>query len=301
MSAPKPELKDYLQLHFLVVIWGFTAILGLLVSVSPLGLTFYRTLLASLALAVVLWLRRDWGVISVAERGQLLGVGVLIGLHWLAFFASARVSNASVCLAGMSTTSLWTALLAPLFGRQRVRPLEIGLSLVVVVGLYVIFRFEFSHALGLGLALVSAFLAALFTIINSRFSQRHGALLITFYEMVGASISSLAALLIYASFFKTTANALIPNGLDWLWIVVLALVCTVFAHSAGVHLLRKIPPFVFNLTVNLEPVYGIVLAYLIFGARERMTTGFYLGTAIILVAVLAYPILSRQFEKIFST
>jgi len=299
MSATKPEFKDYLQLHFLVIIWGFTAILGLLVSISPLGLTFYRTLMASVGLAVVLWLRREWGVISGVERAQLLGVGVLIGLHWLAFFASARVSNASVCLAGMSTTSLWTALLAPLLGRQRVRPLEVGLSLVVVVGLYVIFRFEFSHALGLGLALVSAFLAALFTIINSRFSQRHGALLITFYEMVGAGISSLIALLVYASFFKITPQSVIPSGLDWLWILILAFICTVYAHSAGVHLLRRIPPFVFNLTVNLEPVYGIVLAYLIFGERERMTTGFYLGTVIILVAVLAYPVLSRVFNKRF--
>lgn len=296
MTTTKPEFKDYLHLHFLVIIWGFTAILGLLVDISPLTLTCYRTLLALIGLGILLWLRRDWPVLPRTEIWQLLGVGVLMGLHWLAFFASARVSNASVCLAGMSTTSLWTALLAPLLSKQRVRPLEVGLSLVVAMGLYVIFRFEFGHALGLGLALASAFLAALFTIANSRFTKRHGAMQITFYEMMGATVSTWLALLVQTYFFENgTMTA--PSQMDWLWILILALLCTVYAYSAGVHLLRKIPPFTFNLTVNLEPVYGIVLAYLVFGERERMTTGFYLGTVIILISVLSYPFLSKQFEK----
>ena len=197
----------------------------------------------------------------------------------------------------MSTTSLWTALLAPLFGRRRVRALEIGLSLVVVAGLYVIFRFEFDRALGLGFALISAFLAALFTIANGHFTKRHGALLITFYEMVGGSISTLIALLVYVSFGNNPSDPLIPSSLDWFWILILASVCTVYAYSAGVHLLRKISPFTFNLTVNLEPVYGIVLAFLIFGERERMTTGFYVGTVIIFLAVLAYPVLNQRFGQ----
>ena len=293
----KAEPKDYLQLHFLVLIWGFTAILGLLISVSPLALTFYRTLLSAIGLALVLWLRKEWKSVPSRERWQLLAVGLSMGLHWLAFFASARVSNVSVCLAGMSTTSLWTALLAPLFGRRRVRALEIGLSLVVVAGLYVIFRFEFDRALGLGFALISAFLAALFTIANGHFTKRHGALLITFYEMVGGSISTLIALLVYVSFGNNPSDPLIPSSLDWFWILILASVCTVYAYSAGVHLLRKISPFTFNLTVNLEPVYGIVLAFLIFGERERMTTGFYVGTVIIFLAVLAYPVLNQRFGQ----
>ena len=293
----KAEPKDYLQLHFLVLIWGFTAILGLLISVSPLALTFYRTLLSAIGLALVLWLRKEWKTVPSRERWQLLAVGLSMGLHWLAFFASARVSNVSVCLAGMSTTSLWTALLAPLFGRRRVQTLEIGLSLVVVAGLYVIFRFEFDRALGLGLALIAAFLAALFTIANGHFTKRHGALLITFYEMVGGSISTLIALLVYVSFGNNPSDLLIPSSLDWFWILILALVCTVYAYSAGVHLLRKISPFTFNLTVNLEPVYGIVLAFLIFGERERMTTGFYVGTVIIFLAVLAYPVLNQRFGQ----
>jgi drug/metabolite transporter (DMT)-like permease len=284
----KPVFKDYLHLHFLVVIWGFTAILGLLVSISPLVLTGYRTFLAMIGLAGLLWWQRAWQPISRREIAQLLGVGLLVGLHWLAFFASARVSNASVCLAGMSTTSLWTALLAPLFGKQRPQPVEIGLSLLVAVGLYVIFRFEFNHALGLGLALASAFLAALFTIANSRFVKSQGALVITFYEMMGATaVSWLAALLYF--YWVDASQVLLPNATDWLWIVLLAFVCTVYAHSAGIALLKKVTPFMFNLTVNLEPVYGILLAYLVFGERERMTSGFYLGTIIILLAVLSYP------------
>ncbi|MEZ4900389.1 MAG: DMT family transporter [Spirosomataceae bacterium] len=193
----------------------------------------------------------------------------------------------------MSTSSLFTSLLEPLFSRKKIRLLEVVLSLVVIAGLYLIFRFEFEQSWGLGLALISAFLAALFTIANSRFVKRHGAMLITFYEMSGANLGMLVGLTIMALSSGLTQAEVVPQALDWAWLLVLALVCTVYAYSAGVHLLRKISPFTFNLTVNLEPVYGIGLAYLILD--EKMTTGFYVGTVVILMAVLAYPLLNNRF------
>jgi drug/metabolite transporter (DMT)-like permease len=296
-NTPKPSFTDYLHLHFLVVIWGFTAILGKLINpdLSRVSLTFFRTLLAAIGLALVLWLRKEWKTIPAKDRGQLLGVGVIMGVHWLAFFASAHVSSASVCLAGMSTTSLFTALLEPLFSRKRVHPLEIFLSLVVIFGLYLIFRFEFDQSLGLGLALTSAFLAALFTIANSRFVKKHNALLITFYEMNGAALGMLIGLIGVGLGSGLTKAELIPQPMDWTWLLILASVCTVYAYSAGIHLLRKMSPFTLNLTINLEPVYGIVLAYIILG--EQMTTGFYAGTLVILLAVIAYPMLIHRFSK----
>jgi len=294
-NSPKPSFADYLHLHFLVVIWGFTAILGKLISadLSRISLTFFRTLLAAIGLALVLWLRKEWRQVSPKDRWGMLGVGVLMGVHWLTFFASAHVSSASVCLAGMSTSSLFTSLLEPLFSRRKIRPLEVGLSLVVIVGLYLIFRFEFEQSWGLGLALISAFLAALFTIANSRFVKRHQAMLITFYEMSGANLGMLVGLLGVAATSGLSRVELLPQPKDWTWLLVLALICTVYAYSAGVHLLRKISPFTFNLTVNLEPVYGIGLAYLILD--EKMTAGFYIGTLVILLAVLTYPLLNNRF------
>lgn len=287
------QFKDYLHLHFLVIIWGFTAILGLLISVSPLSLTFYRTLLSAFGLGLILFFSNKKVYIPRRERLKMILIGCSMGVHWFAFFASARASNASVCLAGMATTSLWTALLAPLVGRRRISTLEVGLGLIVILGLYVIFRFELDRALGLTLAIASAFLAAVFTIANSYITNKYDATVITFYEMIGGCISTGLLWLGYSLLNPAIQNPL-PSLHDWLWIAVLAWICTVYAYSAGVHLLRKISPFTFNLTVNLEPVYGIVLAYLIFGDSEKMTTGFYLGTLLILVAVISYPIINSR-------
>jgi drug/metabolite transporter (DMT)-like permease len=290
MSAT-PPLRSYLQLHFLVLIWGFTAILGLLVSVAPTALVLYRTVLAALGLALVVYLRRKSFRVGSGQAVLMMAVGLLLSTHWILFFASARISTASVCLAGMSTTSLWTSFAEPIFNRQRIRPTEVVLGLVAVVGLYIVFRFEFDHALGLLLALGSAFLAALFTVANSHFVKRHDAFVITFYEMIGASACSLLFVVVFQNFGLNNRLPLWPEAGDWLWILILAWVCTVYAYSMGTQLMRQFSAFMINLTVNLEPVYGIALAFLVFGEKERMTGGFYLGTLVILLAVLAYPVL----------
>jgi drug/metabolite transporter (DMT)-like permease len=293
MSAT-PRLSSYLQLHFLVLIWGFTAILGLLVSVAPTALVLYRTAFAALGLAVVVFFQKKSFRVGKRQAVLLMLVGLLLATHWILFFASARVSTASVCLAGMSTTSLWTSLVEPLYTRQRVRPLEVMLGLVAVAGLYIVFRFEFDHALGLLLAVGSAFLAALFTVANSHFVKKHDAFVITFYEMIGASVCSLLFVVIFQKYNFNSNLPLWPKASDWPWILILAWVCTVYAYSMGTQLMREFSAYMVNLTVNLEPVYGIALAFLIFGEKERMTAGFYLGTLVILLAVLAYPILLRR-------
>ncbi len=293
MSA-SPSLRSYLQLHFLVVIWGFTAILGLLVSIAPTALVLYRTSLAALGLALVIFVRKKNFRVGYHQAFLLMLVGFLLSTHWILFFLSARVSTASVCLAGMSTSSLWTSLVEPLINRQRIKFLEVILGLVAVIGLYIVFRFEFDHALGLGLAVGSAFLAALFMVANSHFVKRHDAFVITFYEMIGASVCSLLFVLFFQMKGLNNQLPLWPQASDWLWILILAWVCTVYAYSMGTHLMKQFSAYMVNLTVNLEPVYGIGLAFLIFGEKERMTPGFYLGTLVILLAVLAYPVLSRK-------
>lgn len=294
---PAPPLRAYLQLHFLVLIWGFTAILGLLVTIAPTALVLYRTVLAALGLAMVVYFRKKNFRVGRPAALRMMAVGTLLATHWILFFASARVSTASVCLAGMSTTSLWTSLVEPMVNRQRIQPLEVILGLVAVAGLYIVFSFEFDHALGLLLAIGSAFLAALFTVANSHFVKQHDAFVITFYEMVGASVCSLVFVFLFQKYNLNNALPLWPVAADWPWILILALVCTVYAYSMGTHLMKQFSAYMLNLTVNLEPVYGIGLAFLIFGEKERMTPGFYLGTLIILLSVLAYPILQRRLSK----
>jgi drug/metabolite transporter (DMT)-like permease len=288
-------LKDHAHLHFIVLIWGFTAILGLLISIPSVELVFFRTLIAAIGLGFMLYLRKQNLRIGLGEVIRLLVTGCLISAHWILFFGAARVANASVCLAGMATSSLWTSILEPIMGGKQIRMLEIAIGLVVIAGLYTIFHFEFDHALGIVMAVSSAMLAALFSVLNSRFSRRQNAFVITFYEMVGAFMGTAVFLPFYAFWIVPDAPLnLHPSLYDWLWITVLALVCTVYAYSSAVKLLQKFSVFAMNLTINLEPVYGIILAFLIFGDSEKMTPGFYLGTLILLAAVLIYPTLNRM-------
>ncbi|MFW5759804.1 MAG: DMT family transporter [Cyclobacteriaceae bacterium] len=287
------ERRDYLHLHFIVFLWGFTAILGLLITIPSVEIVFYRTGLAALALLIIMIVK---GLsFKVHPRWLILMIfnGVLIGAHWILFFGAARVSTASVCLAGMATISFWTSILEPLAIRKKIKSYELLLGIIVIAGLYVIFRFEFNHALGLALALGSAFLAALFTVINLKFTHRYHHQSITFYEMMGANVSILLFFPFYARYFTDNGLQLIPNFADWVYLLILALVCTVYAYSQAVSLMKRITAFGINLTVNLEPVYGIILAVIIFPESEKMNAGFYLGTIIILAAVLSYPVINR--------
>jgi drug/metabolite transporter (DMT)-like permease len=293
-----PALKDYLQLHFIVLIWGFTAILGLLISIPAVELVFFRTLLAALLLGCIVMQKKEHLFIGKTDLIRMLLTGSLIAAHWILFFGAARVSTASICLAGMATGSLWTSLLEPFMLGRKISLLEIGIGVVVILGLYVIFHFEFNHALGISMAITSALLAALFTVINVQFSARYYAYTITFYEMLGACLATGIFLPFYGWFLADSGQLqLTPTLSDWFYIAVLAFVCTVYAYSVAVKLMKQFSAFAINLTVNMEPVYGILLAFLFFGDSEKMTPGFYLGTLIILSAVLLYPVLKKYLTK----
>lgn len=288
------SLRSYLHLHFLVLIWGFTAIVGLLVTISPIALVLYRTLFAAIGLGVIILFQNKSFTAKGKDIGSMLIVGFILSSHWMLFFASARVSTASVCLAGMATTSLWTSLIEPLVNKKPVKPLEVGLGILAFAGLYVVFRFEFDHALGLILALASALLAALFTVANSRLVQRIDAYVITFYEMIGATLFSFLFLGISEWQHWTGDAPIWPKGQDWLWILFLAWICTVYASTMATQLMKQFSAYLINLTINLEPVYGIALAFFFLGEKEKMTNEFYLGTLLILLAVLLYPFLSTR-------
>jgi drug/metabolite transporter (DMT)-like permease len=182
--------------------------------------------------------------------------------------------------------------------KTKIKAFEVVLGLIVIIGLYVIFSFEFNHALGLTMAVISAFLSALFSVINGKFTKKHNPYIITFYEMLGAWLGTVLFLPFYQIYFTQGAGInLIPTGIDWLWLAILGIICTVYAFSVSVEIMKRISAFVVNLTVNLEPVYGIVLAVLIFKEKEQMQPAFYVGTLIILLSVLAYPLLNKMHKR----
>jgi len=287
------ELKSYLKLHFIVLIWGFSAILGLLITLSAPQVVLYRTLFASIILFVLLLLRKRKLNIGRVAILKIIGTGFIISAHWILFFWSARVSTASICLAGMATCSFWTSLIEPMMTRRKIRIYELFLGLFVIVGLYIILQFEFVYVLGIGMAIISAILCSVFTVLNGEFTKQHPAYTITFYEMFGACLGTA----IFMLFYQPSLFVLPEIQMDWTYLILLAAFCTVYAFAVSVEIQKVLSAFVVNLTVNLEPIYGIILAFLIFGKQEEMSGGFYLGTSIILLSVLAYPLINKMVKR----
>ena len=294
------KTTDYFKLHFIVFLWGFTAILGLLISIPAVEMVFYRTLLAAFGLAIIIYITKNSFLVSQADLIKLISAGLLVGVHWIAFFASAKVSNASVSLVGFATCSLWSAFLEPIMGRKQVKVFEVVLGLVVILGLYIIFSFDFKYPLGLALGIASGFTIALFSVFNSQFVTRILPYTITFYEMIGGFIFTALFLPIYKTTWALNHELILsPTPTDWMYIFILSFICSVYAYSEGIELLKRLSVFFVQLTLNLEPVYGIIMAVIIFGESEKMQFEFYAGTAIILSAVLSYPFLKKRFTRTY--
>jgi drug/metabolite transporter (DMT)-like permease len=288
---------DYFKLHFIVFLWGFSAILGKLVSIAAVEMVWYRSIFAALGMAAVIFFSRGTFKVSRPDLFKLFAIGAVVSLHWIAFFGSARVSNVSVSLVGFATNSLWAALLEPWFNRTQIKKYELLLGLMVIAGLYIIFSFDFQYKLGLLLGILAGFTSALFSVFNSRMVKRNSARTITFYEMVGVILATG----IFLPFCDLAGIDLrlpaLPSGMDLLYIAILAGVCSVYAYTVAVELMKRISVFMIQLTLNLEPVYGIIMAVLIFGQQEKMNLNFYVGTMVILAAVITYPLVKKRFDR----
>jgi drug/metabolite transporter (DMT)-like permease len=287
---------DYLKLHFIIFLWGFTAILGLFVTIPAIEMVVYRTLTAAVGMGALMVVMKQSWVLPAGYWPRLIVTGFIVALHWITFFISARVSNASVSLVGIATGSLWASVLDPLLSKRKIRGYEVMLGLLVMMGLYIIFSFDFNYPLGLALGVFSGFLSALFFALNQRLGKRVSAYQITFYEMTGACIGALMYLGIHVSLVDTDYQINFNASLtDWICILILGLVCSVYAFSVSVDLMKRLSVFFMQLSLNLEPVYGIILAVLIFGKTEKMNLQFYIGTLLILISVASYPLLKRTF------
>lgn len=295
------KVKSYLHFHLIVFIWGFTAVLGALITLEAVPLVWYRMLLASIF--IFLWIKWKKKKLRLAPKRVMVMIvaGVVIALHWLTFFGAIKVSNVSITLALLSTGAFFTSILEPIFYKRKVIWYEILFGIIVILGLYIIFKVETEYMLGILLALVSAFLSAVFSLINGKLAKKEDAAVISFYELLtGASAISLYLLVL--SFFGDggfTFDFFNISAEDWMWLLILASVCTAYAFIASVAVMRHLSPYTIMLTINLEPVYGILLAFWVFGSDEAMAPGFYYGAAIILTTVIMNGFLKtrRKFKK----
>lgn len=209
--------------------------------------------------------------------------GIVIALHWITFFKAIKVSNVSVALVTMSTGAFFTSFMEPFFFKRRIKPVEILLGFLVIIGLYIIFNFESQYTLGIIYALISSLLSALFSVLNGLYVKKHDANVISFYQLLFGVLFITIFLGIQGkfdvSFFQLPA-------MDWLWLFILSSICTAYAFIASVKIMKHLTPYTVMLTINMEPVYAIVLALIIFGEKEEMNSEFYLGALIVLGVVL---------------
>lgn len=287
--------RDYFKLHFIVFLWGFTAVLGKLISIPSVEMVFYRTLLAAIGMAVLMILLQKSFSVSSTDLLSIFLTSIFVAIHWITFFVSGKISNPSTSLVGFATCSFWAAFIEPIAKRKNIQLVEIGLGVIVLIGLIIILTFDFQFPLGLFLGIVSGMTAALFSVINSKLVHRVNAYTITFYEMLGACLVTLLFMPVYQNTWASQGELnLTPTFVDWIYIAIMSLACSVYAFSVSINLSKKLSVFFIQLALNLEPVYGIILALLVFGQKEVMSLNFYIGTLIILSAVVAYPIIKKK-------
>lgn len=284
-------VTSYLHLHLIVFIWGFTAVLGALIKIEALPLVWYRMLFASIFIFIFIKFKNINLKITVPLLLRFLLAGLVIAVHWYTFFEAIKVSNISVTLACMSTGAFFTSLLEPIFFKRKIIAYEVVMGLIVIIGLYLIFNVESKYVYGILLALISAFLSASFSIINGKLAKEYDSTVISFYELLGGVFFFSIFILFSGSFslgyFEITWE-------DFVWLLVLSTICTAYAFIASVGVMKYLSPYTVMLTINLEPIYGIFLALLVFGENEKMNSQFYIGALVILSTVILNGILKNR-------
>lgn len=291
------KLRAYLYLHFCVLIWGFTAILGKLISLQAVPLVWWRVSLCCATL-ILLIPRDQFRGLSRSLYLQMFGIGVLVGIHWLCFYGAIKLSNASVAVATMATTSFFSALVEPALTRQKVKGYELALGLLILPGMALIVgNINWEMRIGFAVGIVGALLAAVFSSLNKRVIDRKPPppLVMSFTELAGGvAVCSLALPFL---FWKTPETIFLPSPSDWGWLLILAWVCTLLPYALTLIAMRHISAFAANLTINLEPVYGVLLAALFFREDKDLNPQFYVGVLVIILAVFSHPFLKMYFEK----
>lgn len=286
--------KALIQMHLAVLLWGFTGVLGRAISLDAPVLVWYRMLFTALFMAGILTYRKQWTPVSRKDMVQLVLVGCLMGLHWVAFYGAIKFANATIALVCLSTASVFTSLLDPFVNKGKYDYKEVLLGLLALAGVYCIYQFQVLYGLGILFGVIAAILSSVFTVLNKRIANKYPARTMVFYEMSTGwlLISLLLPLQFYllpqTRFWPTTTSLLAAGWWrnDWLWLVILSLCCTVWSQSLALTALKKLSSFTVTLSVNLEPVYGMALAFVLYNENKDLSTGFFVGVGLILLSVL---------------
>ncbi len=294
---PSAKAKNYLHLHVLVFIAGFTAILGELISIGAAALVWYRMLIAGVLMFLFIKVRAIPIKIDFKTKMKFLLAGIIIALHWITFFEAIRQSNVSITLAMFSTGAFFASFIEPLIFKRRLIWYEMVFGIIVIIGVYLITQSELRYINGILLGILSAFLSTLFAVINGQLIKQHEATVISFYEFISGVVFLTLFIVIFqggfsSEFFKLSAE-------DWIYLLILASICTAYAFIGSVKVMRFISPYTVILTYNLEPLYGIILAVLLFPETEIMSSEFYYGAFLVLTTVMAEGILKnrKSFKK----
>ncbi|WP_421942898.1 DMT family transporter [Pedobacter sp.] len=283
--------KNLLILHATVFIWGFTGVLGKVISIDAVPMVWYRVLIATSTLFAWFLITKKSIKITKKQFIQFFLTGGIVAIHWIFFFHAIKVSTVSVTLVCLSSFTLFTAILEPLIKKQPIYGGDILVGLLIIAGIYMIFKFESQYTLGIIFGLLAAVASSLFSTINSTFVQKSEPSIIGFYELVGGLFWITLYRLYDGSLLNMPFNL---SSKDWFYLAILGTFCTSVAYVAGVSVMRTLSAFRVALVTNLEPVYGIILAYIFFQNKEQMSTGFYFGAVIILASVFLYPIYKNR-------
>lgn len=292
---PNAKTKNYLHLHFLVFIAGFTAILGELISIGSSALVWYRMLIAGVLMFGYIKLIKLKIRVDAKTKFKFFGAGIIIALHWITFFESINQSNVSIALAMFSTGAFFASFIEPLIYKRRIIWYEIIFGITVIIGIVLITQSEIKYINGILLGISSALFSTLFAVINGRFIEKHQATVISFYEFISGVVFLTLFILIFQDGFSLEFFNLKTS--DWIYIFILASVCTAYAFIGAVKVMRLISPYTVILTYNLEPIYGITIALILFPETEIMSTQFYYGAILILLTVLMDTLLKYYKRK----
>lgn len=293
LKTPAGINKNLIILHFTVFIWGFTGILGALISISAVPLVWYRVLIASVGLFIYFKISRTAITINRSSFLKLFFTGAILGGHWLLFFQAIKSSTVPVTLVCLSSITLFTAIFEPFFSKKKISKLEILAGILIIIGILIIFKFETRYTKGIIFGLLSASFASLFSIINSKQIKKTSAPVIAFYELLGAFCWLTIFLLCTQGFNKS----MLLKGNDVAYLLILGTICTSLAYVAGVSVMREIPPFKVALITNLEPVYGILMSFIFFADHNKMQPGFWVGAAIVLSTIFLFPVAQKRITR----
>lgn len=276
--------NSFIKLHLSIILAGFTGILGRLISLNELPLVFYRMSFTFIVLLIYLWMTRHLQLVSGKNLLKICSIGGLMALHWIFFYGSIKVSNVSIAVICFSLIGFFTAFLEPLFNHTKFSFKELFFSMITLVGILLIFHFDARYRLGIVYGIISSALASVFTILNRKQGQKHNATTLLLYEMLGG-VMLISLIIPFYIGFNQEPNY-IPTFYDVIYLFILAVVCTIVQCILQIQALQKISAFTVNLSYNLEPIYSIILAMIIFDEAKELSSSFYIGFLLIIISVL---------------